>query len=356
MGWKQWKRQRFTLGNILCGMLLGGVLLCGCSLKKKPLPAPRKFYRDLVLPTTPVKDQGNSSLCWAYAMLATIETEHLVQGDSVNLSADYVARMYLQEQAESRFMQGFPFAESTESSLSTRGMAPMLVELIRTYGLIHYDAYHRPKNTDLNVLTRRLQQNAEGALSLLKMRDDMERILDKSLGPLPRSVFMLGVRYTPLEFAHSVCRENEWVAMTSFTHHPFFQRCVLELPDNRYHSTFVNVPLDTLMERMERSLRQGHPVCWEGDISEPQFHWDLGYALLPDETEEVTPEARQYDFERHLTTDDHCMAIVGLAHDDEGRRYFIMKNSWGKSNPQKGFIYVSYPYVRKKTISVMIRA
>lgn len=345
-----------TLGGILCGVLLSVVLLCGCSLKKKPLPAPRLFYHDLLLPTTPVKDQGSSSLCWAYAMLATIETEHLVQGDSVNLSADYVARMYLQEQADCRFMQGFPFNDNSDNNLTTRGMAPMLIELIRTYGLMHYDAYHRSKETDLNVLTRKLQQGVDGALSLQKMHRDIKRIMDEDLAPLPQSVFMNGVRYTPLEFAHSVCRDNEWVAMTSFTHHPFYQRCVLELPDNRYHSTFVNVPIDTLMSRIERSLLQGHPVCWEGDISEPRFNWESGYALLPDETEEVTQEERQSDFEHHLTTDDHCMAIVGLAHDGEGRRYFIMKNSWGKTNRFKGFIYVSFPYVRKKTISVVIKA
>jgi hypothetical protein len=94
---------------------------------------------DVVLKTTPVKDQGKSSLCWAYAMLATIETEHLMQGDSINLSADYVARMYLREQAIDRLISD----KRQKHDISTRGMMTGLVHLIENYGLTHYDAYHR---------------------------------------------------------------------------------------------------------------------------------------------------------------------------------------------------------------------
>ncbi len=348
---------RNTIAQGITGCMLAlCVLLCGCGKRKKPLPPPRQFHQEVLLPTTPVKDQGNSSLCWAYAMLATIETEHLMQGDSVNLSVDYVTRRHLEEQCKNRFLQGFPFHESSDDDLSTRGTMPMLIDLIQTYGLTHYDAYHKTRQNNINVLTRKLQKAVDGAITLGQMWHDIGQILDNGLGPVPQSVFMFGAAYTPLEFAHSVCREQEYTALTSFTHHPFFQNCVLELPDNRHHSAFTNLPIDSLMARVEQSLRQGHPVCWEGDISEPGFLWKAGHATLPDEREEVTQEERQKAFERHLTTDDHCMAIVGLAHDGEGRRYFIMKNSWGKTNRHGGFIYVSFPYVRLKTIAVMVKA
>lgn len=348
-------KTRWLTAVALCCALAVGMLWSGCTAQKRPLPAPRKFYRDVLLPTTPVKNQGSSALCWVYAMLATIETEHLVQGDSVHLSPDYVARKYLEEQAETRFLKGFPFGDDADSELTMRGMAPMLIDLIENYGLVHYDAYPHREQSNMNVLLRKLQQQVDGAISLPAMRRDVAQTLDKAMGIEPQSLFMLGVRYTPLEFAHSVCRDREWMAMTSFAHHPYYKRCVLELPDNRFHSTFLNVPIDTLMARVEQSVRAGHPVCWEGDISEPRFRWDAGYAQLPDETHEVTQGERQVAFERKLTTDDHCMSIVGLAHDGEGRRYFIMKNSWGRTNAMGGFIYVSFPYVRMKTIAVMIK-
>ena len=136
---------------MLCGGGGGRVVELPCQ--EEAAPCPRVFYRDVMLPTTPMKSQGSSSLCWAYAMLATIETEHLVQGDSVNLSVDYVARAYLREQAENQFMKGFPFNGDSDDHLSTRGMAPMLIDLIQTYGLAHYDAYHRGDQADTGAGT-----------------------------------------------------------------------------------------------------------------------------------------------------------------------------------------------------------
>ena len=153
----------------------------------------------------PVKDQGSSSLCWVYAMLATIETEHIRQGDSVNLSPDYVARMYLREQAER--LRLLPKRAQWESpKITTRGMSTMLLDLIQTYGLQHYDAYHHRPDMDYNVLCRKLDYGK-----------NTEELLDKYIGPLPKQVFMLGALYTPLEFAHSVCTDDEYLAMTSFT-------------------------------------------------------------------------------------------------------------------------------------------
>lgn len=312
------------------------------------------FHDDIILPTTPVKDQGSSSLCWVYAMLATIETEHLVQGDSVNLSADYVARAYIMDQAENRFLHGYP--TDANNDISTRGVAPMLLSLIATHGLTHQDAYHRPSDANIDVLVRKVQQIVDTEQSEARMRQRVTALLDETLGPLPRHVFMLGARYTPLEFAHSVCGDNEYVALTSFTHHPYYQRFALELPDNRYHSEFLNVPLDTLIDRVEQSIRHGHPVCWEGDISERYFRWSEGYAVLHNDTANVTAAHRQCSFERRLTTDDHCMEIIGLAHDDNNQRYLILKNSWGTSNRYGGRMYMSIPYARLKTIAVIMKS
>ena len=325
-------------------IFLSCLVLISCGQQRSNISFPEeKFTVDLRLPTTPVKDQGSSSLCWVYAMLATLETEHIMRGDSVNLSPDYVARMYLSEQASHRRLLPNKVVQK-EAGITTRGMCTMALDLIQTYGLQHYDAYHRRLNMDYNVLCRKLDYG-----------NDTEKLLDKYIGPLPNQVFMLGALYTPLEFAHSVCTDDEYIALTSFTHHPYGQRFPLEVPDNYFHNTFLNVPLDTMMNRIVQSLRAGHPVCWEGDTSEPGFLFGEGYAVLKNEKKKVTAERRQASFEARRTTDDHVMEIVGLAHDQHGRRFFLCKNSWGTDNRYGGFMFLSENYVRMKTIAVVLR-
>ena len=129
------------------------------------------------LPTTPVKDQGASSLCWVYGMLATLETEHIMRGDSINLSPDYVARMYLSEQANRRRLLPNKVVQK-EAGITTRGMCTMALDLIQTYGLQHYDAYRHKPDMDYNVLCRKLDKG-----------NDAEKLLDKYIGPLPNQVF-----------------------------------------------------------------------------------------------------------------------------------------------------------------------
>lgn len=326
-------------------LFLSFLVLISCEKQRgKVNVSEEKFTVELRLPTTPVKDQGSSSLCWVYAMLATLETEHIMRGDSVNLSPDYVARMYLSEQANRRRLLPNKIVQK-EAGITMRGMCTMALDLIQTYGLQHYDAYRHKPDMDYNVLCRKLDKG-----------NDAEKLLDKYIGPLPKQVFMLGALYTPLEFAHSVCTDDEYIALTSFTHHPYGQRFPLEVPDNYFHNTFLNVPLDTMMNRIVKSLRSGHPVCWEGDTSEPGFLFGEGYAVLKNEKKKVTAERRQASFEAHRTTDDHVMEIVGLAHDQHGQRFFLCKNSWGTANRYGGFMFLSENYVRMKTIAVVLRA
>ena len=173
------------------------------------------------------------------------------------------------------------------------------------------------------------------------------------MGFTPSWVFMLGCQYTPMEFARSICKKDEYVALTSFTHHPFGEACTLEVPDNQHHSLFLNVPMDSLMACINRALTHGHPVCWEGDVTEPGFSANKGTGELSSGSR-VTQESRQRDFDHQKTTDDHCMEMVGIAHDDNQRRYYICKNSWGKGNPYGGFIYLSEEYVKAKTICIVL--
>ena len=232
-------------------------MLCGCAEEQK------HYTHEVLNRMTPIKDQGNSQTCWIYAMLAAIETEHLSWGDSVNLSPYYIEKKMEQE-------PNFPG--------SKRGMGKTLLHLIQKYGIVGYDAM---------------------------------RTVDT---PAPRYVFMAGAEYTAQEFARSVCRPDEYIALTANAEEPYYQDVDIDLPDNWMHDRFYNIPMDSLLAKTIRAVKQHHGVCWESK--------------------------------------GHAMAIVGIAHDDEGRKYFIMKNSWGTERPYKGLDYLSFRRFKKITLAV----
>ena len=327
---------------ILCSFLL---LSCGKQAENNKDKNP--FVVDILLKTTPVKDQGQGSLCWAYAMLSTIETNHLMQGDSVNLSVDYIARRLFTRQALQNYLS------NGKKHFNQRGMASMLIHIIQQEGAIPFDSYYSKDEVNYNILCRKLAKAVRAAHGFGDVQAKADAIMDSEIGYMPApSVHMLGATYTPLEFAHSVCRENEYDNYTSFAHHPFGSRFILETPDNLMNDSFLNLPIDGLMNLIVNRLKNGRAVCWEGDISEPGFDAENGVGEVPEK--KVTQEMRQQQFESLKTTDDHCMSIVGIAHDKKGNRYFIMKNSWGTSNRFHGFVYLSYEYVKLKTIAVFL--
>ena len=280
-------------------------LVAGCSRPAgkggRESSAVDGMRNEAVVRTTPVKNQGRSPLCWLYAMLATIESEHLMAGDSVNLSTDYLARQLLADQARTYF-----FTRRT-ADVSLRGMASMALQLLQRYGAEDHDAYGNRQPVNYDVLARKVRQVARGAGSVARLDGRLESLLDRETGYVPRAVFMFGAEYTPHEFAHSVCLPGEYLAVTSFTHHPFGRAFVLEVPDNQLRDSFLNVPIGVMMRHVERALRAGHPVCWEGDVSEPGFCFADGIATMPRRVDGASAQAlRQRDFEARRTTDDHC--------------------------------------------------
>lgn len=329
-------------------LVAAGVMLMGCGRSEKGTEAVRRFTPEVTIRTTPVKDQGRSSLCWVYAMLATIESERLERGDSVELSPDYLARMLLRQDATTYYLT------RGARRVTTRGMMTMVPRLMQTYGIQTLDAYHPYEPVNYNALARTMMIQARAAGSLRQLNERVDRTMDQQIGYLPPTLYMLGMRYTPQQFAQSVCLPDEYRALTSFTHHPFNEAFVLESPDNRMRDLFYNIPIDRLMQTIVTALRNGHPVCWEGDISEAGFDFRRGVAELQHDDQPVTQQSRQRAYEHFLTTDDHCMELCGLAHDANGRRFFLAKNSWGKDNAYGGMMYLSYNYVKLKTIAVMV--
>ncbi len=334
-------------------LLLLATLLAACGRQQGEQEAivAERFHTDIRLKTTPVKDQGDTQLCWIYAMLATIETEHLMEGDSIDLSAIFLGRHLLVEEVLRRYADG-------QHPVSMRGMAPTTLPLLQRYGAMPFTSYRQPEDINMCSLANRLQHAADHHRAhrrgVMALEENINKTLDDAIGPVPSWVFMLGCQYTYLEFAHSVCQRGEYTALTSFTHHPFGSRFVLEVPDNHFAEEFLNVPLDTMMAYINHALQTGHPVCWEGDISEPGYDVKRGVARLPQGHPPVTQTSRQRMFDHFATTDDHCMAIIGMGHDDSGKRYYICKDSWGKDNPYGGFVYLEEDYVRAKTINIVI--
>jgi bleomycin hydrolase len=250
-------------------MLLAVSMLLSCCGKKG---SQHHFTEEVKLPTTPIKNQGKTELCWAYAMLATIETEHIMKGDSVNLSATYIGRK-LKEYQQSTGYRG----------KSQRGMGVTLLNMLPTSGAMDYDV----------------------------LPDDAPDNL-----PTPQWVFMLGAKYSPQEFAHSICAPGEYEALTCWPDSPYYNKVEVPTADNWEHNRLLNLPIDTLLKRTERAVRSGHPVCWESK--------------------------------------GHAMAIIGIAHDEQGKKYFIMKNSWGSDQPNDGLVYMSYASFRKKTLAIVM--
>ena len=310
------------------------------------------FTVEVLLKSTPLKRQGNGALCWLYAMLSTIETEHIMRGDSINLSAVFLAKHLLADEARLRYASG------GKHDITLRGMATKTFHLLQQHGAMPFSSFRPSKNIDYKGLSRQMQRTADNhrahrkGIGLLDAATG--KILEEAMGPAPSWVFMLGCQYTPLEFAHSIYTPKEYVALTSFTHHPFGTMMVLEVPDNHYCDAFLNVPIDSMIQYVEHALRSGHPVCWEGDISEPGYDAHAGVARLTGK-KAVTQESRQQAFDRQQTTDDHCLAIIGIARDKKGKKLFVCKDSWG-NNLQGGLMFLDEDYVKAKTIAVVIPA
>ena len=267
---------------IICIILTFFLAACGHERES--------FTTEVLNRYTPVKQQGGGNLCWVYAMLSAIETEHIMKGDSVELSAAWVA---------------YWLRRDSLAPTSGRGTAMTLLRLINRYGLVPYYA--------------------------MKSSDDLP----------PRWAFLLGAQYTPLEFAHSVCAPSEYIGIGPDSDCRPGCRYLFQSPDNWTGDSLLAMSADTLVAVTERAVREHHGACWEGDISERGFQWQRGVA-------------RPSLVSLSRTTDDHCMAVVGLARDAGGNRYFVMKNSWGTGNEQGGLLYMHYDYFRAKTLAVVL--
>ena len=352
-----------------------------------------KFKDIKSLPTTPVKNQNKSGTCWSFAGISLLEDEVLRnKKDTLDLSEMYIVRQnyidkakkYVRMEGKTNFAQGGTFGDVTEATKDF-GAVPEEVYSGLNYGETKHSHYEMADGMK-GYLDGIIGGNRKLTDAWLR---GFTAILDAYLGVPPEQFTYNGKTYTPQSFAKAYgLAPEEFVNITSYTHHPFYTSFPLEVPDNWRWVTSFNVPMDELKAVVDNAIENGYTVGWAADVSEPTFKWREGYAVLPAEKTEadmseaevakwsklsekerkemaneikgpvkektVTQESRQKAFDNRETTDDHAMVIMGIAEDQDGNRYYKVKNSWDTNQVYDGFIYVSEPYFLEKTLDVHV--
>lgn len=352
------------------------------------------FTDEITIPVTSVKDQNKSGTCWCFSGTSFFENEiRKAGGDSLDLSEMFtVYHCYLDKADRYVRMYG-------NANFAAGGSILDVPYVWRKYGAVPEEVYsglcygedkhvHGELDGQLKAIVDVIKTNPNKKISPV-WKKAFGGVLEAYLGELPETFTYKGHEYTPQSYAASLPIDPDgYVALTSFTHHPFYEKFVFEVPDNWLWAEYTNVPLDELKAVVDNALRNGYTVAWAADVSEGGFKWTDGVALMPkgkgeadmDGTElsrwvhlsdkdrqnekygfkgpveeiQVTQELRQSMFDSQETTDDHGMEIVGTARDQRGNRYYKVKNSWDTNQKYDGFLYVSEPFFLAKTLNLLV--
>ncbi len=354
------------------------------------------IFKDvLILPATSVKDQHRSGTCWAFAGLSLFESEMLrLQKPVVDLSEMFIvwntyfekAVKFVRTHGNLNFSAGGAFHDVT-NMVSRYGIVPESVYDGLKYGEDKH--VHGEMDRVLREFVDAVVENKNNKLSTA-WREAFSSTLDSYLGVIPNRFTYEGVQYTPHSFAENFVGLNmaDYVEITSFTHHPYYSEFILEIPDNWSWDKAYNIPVNELEETIDYALNNGYTVAWAADVSEKGFASSnkgiavipaaplkdmsnaelLKWESLPDREREnelykleqtvpeleIDQEMRQEAFDNFQTTDDHGMHIIGYAKDQFGNIFYKAKNSWGDYNLYNGYLYVSKPYIRYKTMTIML--
>ncbi len=341
-------------------------------------------------PITPVKDQNQSGTCWAYSSLGFLESELLRMGKGEHdlCESFLVYHTYMDRADKAIRTHG-------DVSFSQGGSFYDAIYCLKNYGIVPQDAMPAPGtpygdslfnfNQLSNVTTAYVEAIAKSNAKKINpvWKKDLNCMYENYFGKLPEKFTYKGKEYTPQSYAKSLgLNPDDYVSLTSFTHYPFYSKFIIEVQDNWRWAESYNLPLDEFMEVMDQAVRNGYSFAWGADVSEKGFSRQ-GIATVPDTKatadktgsdaarwtgtngkgvtpadakgeKVITQEMRQLGYDNWETTDDHGMIIYGLAKDQNGKEYFMMKNSWGVFGPYKGLWYVSKPYVAYKTMNILI--
>jgi bleomycin hydrolase len=351
------------------------------------------------LEATEVQSQGRTGTCWSFSSLSFFESEIIrinPKKGKHNLSEMFIARNAYIGKAENylRMYGTFTFGPG--------GAFHDIPWVIRRYGIVPEEVYkglnygdtihrHAEMEAILGATVKELAKKPQSGKLTPVWKKAYTGILDAYLGDLPDNVedFKFnyeGEEYTPKSYSASLGLDmDNYISLTSYTHHPFYSQFVLEVQDNWAMQSGYNLPIDEFMMVMEDAIMNGYTFAWGADVSEKGFGYRDGLAILPEDEStiqkqgrdnkhfsdagatkisdafitpvkerNVTQEERQIAFDNQETTDDHGMHITGLVEDQKGTKYFIVKNSWGKSNDCDGYFFASFPYVKYKSMNILI--
>lgn len=352
-----------------------------------------KFTEVKTLATTPVKNQSSSGTCWSFSGTSFFESELLRQGKpEVDLSEMFIVRHSYMEKAEKYVrMHG-------ATNFAAGGSTYDVMHVIKEYGIVPEEVYtglnygtdvHRHGELDavLEAYVKAVVSNKNRTLTTA-WKEGFNGILDAYLGKLPEKFTYQGKEYTPKTFAASLgLNMDDYMSITSFSHHPFYETFAIEVPDNWAWAPSYNIPLDDFARIFANSIDKGYTVYWASDVSERGFAYNKGFAVVPDADlsdmtdsekarwtkltdsekesqlykleepgaeKKITQEMRQEAFDNYQTTDDHGMHIVGTAVDQKGNKYYKVKNSWGPNQIYGGYFYASEPFVLYKTLNIVV--
>lgn len=363
------------------------------SLVAAPSDSIFRFTEVCAVPTTPVKNQGSSGTCWCFATTSFLETEALRKGKGEHdLSEMYFVRHKYMNQLEDNYLR------RGRGNIGQGSLSHTLLNVFAKQGAVPEEVYsginYGGDRHQHGELASMLSAVADVAVKAKKRSPQyyqlLNSIFDIYMGELPHTFTYKGKTYTPESYAATLdINPDDYVEITSFAHHPFYEQFILEVGDNWEHASMYNVPLDEMMAVIDHALNNGYSVCWDGDVSEKGFAFKNGVAVNPElndltlyeptdsallapmnqtarleklmKFEKLYPETvvdqqkRQDGFENFTTTDDHLMHLTGIVKDDNGRQYYVTKNSWGtERNDNGGYLNMSDSYVRAKTIYIML--
>ncbi|WP_312339780.1 C1 family peptidase [Sphingobacterium sp.] len=374
------KKKNWIIVAILAVILAAGGILYRFYYPKKLMLLKSEFvFTELIrLKSTAVKNQGGSNTCWAYSGNSFLEAEMIRMGKTpVAISPLYTVRKAYLERARNylRLHGGLKLNEG--------GQLHDVMQILRLHGAMPRAAYTGIKAGKSSGNFKRLRAVLNSALSsMVKNRElnsgweqNIEVLMDDNLGKIPVNFDYQGKSYTARSFADQVIGidPDQYIHIASVTTAPQYKTFVFLIPDNWSFSQFYNLPMEELTAVIDRALIKGFTVACTIDISEPGFSWPYGIAYVPQKsasdmtgeeksTQFIRPQPerkvdameRQSAFDAWQTTDDHALHIIGLVKDQNGKEYYVAKNSWGRGNAFQGFIYLTKEYVRYKSTALML--
>ncbi len=351
-----------------------------------------KFNVIKELPVTSVKNQSRTSTCWSFSTLSFIESELLRMGKGMHdLSEMFIVSNSYYDKSEKYIRTGVKINMAPGSSFGDA------LYVIKHYGIVPEEAMnglnygeeihvHNEMDAALSGYIKAIERNPNGKLSSA-WKAGVKGILNAYLGDIPQKFTYQNKEFTPNSFATSLgVNTDDYVSITSYTHHPFYSSFALEIPDNWRWDSSYNLPIDELVQVVNNSIEKGYTVLWASDVSEKGFT-RKGIAVVPETDTKnmsgsdqerwlglsrneidakiyslenvvkekfVNQEIRQKGYDNLQTTDDHGMHIFGIARENNGDIFYMVKNSWGETGDYKGIWFVSETFLKYKTMNIVV--